>query len=1116
MTSDHITARQHLLDELRLDLVGPSDPEDELVEAPTTRYLCGLLAPHGTGVDQAEDDELGTAAGDEEDEGPRASGPLSQSMTPSSIGISTLCAATVGELVVTASWGIYSRVRRDTAGEDAAGAARDDAPPSHGGRSSEVWRRRPQGAEVRIELDCGPDLSARRLVPEDEIWLEWLCRRVDDGIHVSLFLVNRREAESGDAALPPPDTWIFQPQLAVAGTDGRPFRSRTSSLEGTGDDPDLQSNALLYRDRREFATGHGTAVAWEDLDARGLEAGKISTRLVPDYELPSLTFDMFRDVPDSETPDLAMEALSGASSAAELQDRIDPLLDGYAGWLEARERECSTLPEGLAAVGRDNLEACRRALGRMRAGLALLGRDGNALEAFRLANEAMLLQRSHTTRALAYRRTGRREALRLAGSWRPFQLAFILLNLGGIVDPAHEDRMVGDLLWFPTGGGKTEAYLGLAAFTIFLRRLRGERDGLRADGGVTVLMRYTLRLLTIQQFQRAAALVCACEVLRDRAGGRLGRQHFRIGLWVGQSATPNSYSEAEEALESLRAGRKVWSGNPVQFVSCPWCGEALDHSDYWSEQHAQRTLVGCGNEDCDFARHRRREGLPVVVVDEEISRTCPTILLATVDKFAQMPFNGSVQALFGRVNRECPRHGFLPPSDDGHPARHNRAGRRRAVTIRSVPPFLPPELVIQDELHLISGPLGTLVGLYESAVDALASRVIGGRRIGPKVVASTATVRRAYSQVRALFLRKLEIFPPPGLAASDSFFAREVPPEQNPGRLYVGIHAPGKSIKTALVRVYARLLSAAAGLDESASDPYMTLVGYFKSSRELGGAVRLVEDDIPSRLHVLRRRGLPQRYVNKYEEMTGRVSSERIPLVLEMLEQPFPRDPEGLHPIDVLLATNMISVGVDVDRLGLMVVNGQPKTTAEYIQATSRVGRRFPGLVVTVYNWTRPRDISHYERFGNYHATLYRHVEANSVTPFSSRALDRGLAGVLVAACRLADDQLAPMRGAGRMSPSLVSITGAVDLLVDRAREIAGERTAGAVRSQLQGLLDEWGTYAGHQDLRYAWRGYGSPPEANDYLLRAADNPRGVGHWPAPGSLREVEPETDVIVQGLS
>ena len=354
--------------------------------------------------------------------------------------------------------------------------------------------------------------------------------------------------------------------------------------------------------------------------------------------------------------------------------------------------------------------------------------------------------------------------------------------------------------------------------------------------------------------------------------------------------------------------------------------------------------------------------------------------------------------------------------------------------------------------------------------------------------------------------------PAPALAPT----GRALAPTRSPGRLYAGVHASGKSLKTALVRVYGALLAAAASLEEEVYDPYMTLVGYFNSRRELGGTVRLVEDDIPSRLGILRQRGLPQRWVNRYEEMTGRVSSEKIPLILDMLEQSFPRERGAPDPIDVLLATNMISVGVDVDRLGLMVVNGQPKTTAEYIQATSRVGRRFPGLVVTVYNWSRPRDISHYERFRNYHATLYRHVEANSVTPFSSRARDRGLAGVLVAACRLADDDLSPMGGAGTMGSSRPIVDEAVELIVERAREIAGNRTAEAVRTELEILVDEWKNYARTEDLRYVWRGRGEPPPEASYLLRTAGDPRGVGHWPAPGSLREVEPEASVIVQGLS
>lgn len=396
-----------------------------------------------------------------------------------------------------------------------------------------------------------------------------------------------------------------------------------------------------------------------------------------------------------------------------------------------------------------------------------------------------------------------------------------------------------------------------------------------------------------------------------------------------------------------------------------------------------------------------------MVVDEEIYRRPPSLLIATVDKFAQMPWKGETQMLFGKVDGVCDRHGFLSPEiEDGqwHPARHGLPN----VTNRPHGWLRPPDLIIQDELHLISGPLGSMVGLYEAAVDELCTWEVDGQRVRPKVVASTATIRRAPDQVQKLFVRKLEIFPPQGTDIHDSFFAlqRPVSPEY-PGRRYIGLCAFGRRYPAAIIRGYVAHMAAAQKLYDDydrLADPWMTLAGYFNSIRELAGTRRLAEDDIRARLRDADQGGLAKRRLRALTELTSRMSSTDIPRILERLEIPFDKTleaqrlaerragqkPSSPTPYDMVLATNMISVGVDIDRLGLMLVAGQPKNTSEYIQATSRVGRSAdgPGLVCTLFNWARPRDLSHYETFEHYHDTFYKHVEALSVTPFSARALD--------------------------------------------------------------------------------------------------------------------------------
>ncbi|WP_038741342.1 helicase-related protein, partial [Burkholderia pseudomallei] len=378
-----------------------------------------------------------------------------------------------------------------------------------------------------------------------------------------------------------------------------------------------------------------------------------------------------------------------------------------------------------------------------------------------------------------------------------------------------------------------------------------------------------------------------------------------------------------------------------------------------------------------------------------------------------------------------------------------------------------------------SGPLGTMVGLYESAVDELCGWALDGKTVKPKIVASTATVRKAKEQVNNVFMRRVSVFPPHGLDVEDNYFSVQRPIEERPGRRYLGVCSPGSSRPAMLIRVYTAFLTAAQALFDrfgEPADPYMTMVGYFNSLRELGGMRRLAEDDVQTRsyrvqMSMVDRPALAQRSVNNIRELTSRVSSQDIPKYLDDLEVKFKAALDAAtgkyvtkwnegdtRAIDVVLATNMLSVGVDVNRLGLMAVNGQPKGTAEYIQATSRVGRSFPGLVCTVLTWARPRDLSHYETFEHYHATFYKHVEAQSVTPFSPRAMDRGLTGALLSLMRLENDAFSPNVGAGELDKSdKPEITEAIDVLVRRAWNVSEAPTIkNLAERELKERADEW------------------------------------------------------------
>ncbi len=645
-----------------------------------------------------------------------------------------------------------------------------------------------------------------------------------------------------------------------------------------------------------------------------------------------------------DVPALRMEDLSESGEFAPLHD----LVASYEAWIERKDYDTADLPPGFDETAKSHLADAVVAADRMRRGIALLESDSQAERAFRVMNAVMRQQRLRQEMI----RQGLSEPPRdVAAEWRPFQLAFVLINLEGLVDQSSSERDLADLLWFPTGGGKTEAYLGLIAFTLVLRRLREDR-GVDSGSGVGVIMRYTLRLLTLQQFERAAGLICALEDFRESAAGQdlVSKAPFSIGLWVGQGATPNDLAKAAAALRKRRAGEDAGeNGDPVQLLKCPWCGSDLSPDDYHADKLSDRMLVKCPNGECRF-----RRGLPVHLIDSDVYTVRPSLVIGTVDKFAMLAWNERSGRLFGAAGDAV------------------------------------PDLIVQDELHLISGPLGTLVGLYETAIDRLSTDEDSGAR--PKLVASTATIRRAGGQVKAVFARDSRQFPPPGLDATDSFFAVDASAEEKGTRRYVGLLAPTTSHATLLVRTYAALLQGAHDLDapDEVKDAYWTLLGYFNSLRVLGAAYIQSIDDVRDRIKVVaRRNGRPMRETRDPGELTSRIKSSDIPRELGILQKSIP-DPESP---DIVLATNMISVGVDVDRLGLMAVMGQPQTTAEYIQSTSRVGRRHPGLVFTLFNAQRSRDLSHYEGFTTYHRALYKQVEATGATPFSERALDRAFMG---------------------------------------------------------------------------------------------------------------------------
>ena len=1134
--------REEMVRALRLDLVGPAanHPPDgvyateRLPMSPMRWYLTGFLVPSNAPDDQRSDEasqEELDLAGDADIDGDEDTMPEKQAarrvMFPSSLGLSVLVPQGVQAIDAIVSWGDYEPERDPAAPAEAPREGGPDAAPPPVPRDR-VWKRTPRNESVRVPIP-EPGAKSRPILVANSGGLKvYSSVRTAGGDAtmlpagtraVAIFVVNERLAAASDEK---DRAFAFQVTLELHCAEG--FVPRPDPRRGTDDEWDDRVADLQYADVFEYATGHGISADWSASEGA---CTRVWTTWMPCANVP------FIEPATLPSAMLGMEALATASSE-ELVAGLTPLTRDYGAWIE-RRRETLPTEAKRRATSTDLLNRAESARKRIDKGIAKLS-DPTIRRAFQLANRAM----AESARRRAAQQSGQALETTAMPAWRPFQLAFILLNVPGIADQTDPDRELVDLLFFPTGGGKTEAYLGLAACTLLLRRLRAPTI---ASAGVTVLMRYTLRLLTLDQLDRAATLICSLELMRLADPEALGPWPFEIGLWVGRSATPNRMGKkgdqddttARKRVQAYQRDSKHKPA-PIPVETCPWCGTRFTNDSFDLRPNADQPIdlrVLCVNPKCDFTGER---ALPIVAVDEPLYRRLPCFIIATVDKFASLPFEARAGALFGLVDR-YDKHGFYGAAD---------SGLGNPIPGGQLP---PPELVIQDELHLISGPLGTIAGLYEAAIDRLATRDVQGPRIRPKIVASTATVRRARNQVVALFARRdAELFPPASPDLHDSFFALTAPEDRHSPRQYLGLAAPGRSLKVVMLRSYISLLAAAyrafeaaraEGLSPNPADPYLTLLGYFNALRELGGARRIVEDEVNSRVRVYgqRRRvdevrGLFADREIDYEvlELTSRVSTNDVSQAKRRLKMEWRSDNKG-DRVDVALATNMISVGLDITRLGMMVVLGQPRGSAEYIQSTSRVGRdpSRPGLVVTLLTLNKPRDRSHFERFGFYHRTFYRSVEATSVTPFAPRAIDRVLPALVVALARHMVPRLTPASGALDIDDARPQLGFILDSLATRVEEHdlgLDVETRNELRQKLRGLaselLDDWSRIAHEQKdtaARLKYQQYEKVERAQPLLrdpldpqLPTLQPPRG--RFKAARSMRDVEPQVLLLKRG--
>ena len=1180
--------REVFVTELVKNVLGPRDGITELIPRdPLNEYITGILAPIEGGNTERDADQDGFVPGkdspeiaedqyDEVVEVHQPSPSLDPRNIPSTMGLSFFVRSENPQFEVCVTWSRYGRVE--------------------GG-----WTRRPSHA---IFKTGGLDKTERMLGADGkpaagadaEISFHYAPVSDSRGIRVSMSVVNRMKMPEGGKRT---HYHVFQPQIRVVccrGTGLVPgFRTPSfSSDEAVAE--------LVYRNRQFMAVGRLTSAVWKSIDPekewdgpaksrsppfRWLDGDSLSEEDMARFSAPDVRTEyvpaLSVPTPDLDwcgegSPELRACVLADMYDPERLRRAIQPIADGYGKWI--REMEKLTAEHDgkyLGAAGRI-IGECRNACRRISAGIELLCSDGDARLAFCFANKAIDLQRRWQTGTPDPRRAasggGAPGQMPLEGgdgglTYHPFQLAFILATLESAINNDSEDRGVCDLLWVPTGTGKTEAYLAVVAMVLAHRRLKS-LDRQSTGAGVSVITRYTLRLLTIQQFRRTLSVVAAAEYLRVYGvgsgspagwrpsgcmrGGSLvwGSTPFSIGLWVGESLTPNSLDtsmwfsggrriEAPGAIDILRTGDKS-RGDPAQIVRCPACNGVLavpedglpggtvslhfvafaentvpegavrpedlgskgirvqdvsytpheepgfftismniaserpvrpsDVKAVWASLEKTMRDTGaplslsparasrpgyfirthikngsetgydfdiiCPNPECPLRTkwvggspsgkiHARRPdildsdgevdgeavpdgnlledavtpfraGRPCIsdriplkafTVDDQVYRGVPSIVVATVDKFARLPFKAQTGNMFGNVEYHHCLYGYARlPDPDRKVTRVARTGKdmRR--------PLSKPDMIIQDELHLLEGPLGSMVGAYESAVDFLSS----GKKTPVKYIAATATVSRPEDHVSSVLDRRVMVFPPLGIDG-DRFFLRDIQAHQlddeKPGRLYLGVCCPGKGALTPQVRMWSGLLQTAyEHRTQDGIDQFWTLTGYFNAVRELAGVVELYRQDIPGRMRVVA--GDNARILDHAElELSSRTLSARLPSILDELNKSGP----GGAP-DSLFTTSMFGTGVDIPRLGLMLVSGQPKTTTAYIQSTGRVGRRRGALVVTFFNAARPRDLSHYEFFARHHQQLHRFIEPVTAHPFASGTLARAAGPVVLGMLR--------------------------------------------------------------------------------------------------------------------
>lgn len=1016
---EYYKAREEIYELLKKELVGPVEEYETIQEElPIKTYSLGILYPQGVSKYRNDNPELLENKDDdnaEEDESVKLENTDRQSL----IGISCNIKNNTDKLKIKITYAQYFCEEK------------------------QMWKRFPKEWQKEVEIKNGNKIEIDNGL---EVRITTYKVFTDNTKTATISLINTNIAEKEESLSSICNKSFLQVRMEISSVDESNIFIEKQIKINTLDDYELENLKLLYRNQTNIAIGNGTAVMWE---RNGREANRIWTEVLPQYTanqmIPSATkISKYRE----------MEFLANGDKES-IYKELKKLPEEYEKWLK-EQAEDNSLSEKEKNILAQNIQKAKEVNKRITNTINMLYKEEAAFQAFQFMNKAMLNQMRKKAKIVQIPK------------WYPFQIAFILLTLDGIIDKNNANRDIVDLLWFPTGGGKTEAYLGVLAFTIFLRKIEQTKKG-NLPIGTVAIMRYTLRLLTLQQFERASTLICACELLRQENEEILGNEEISLGLWVGENTEnylKNGKSKIKEYLEVQ--SRNV--NNPCLVKRCPWCTEEIK-PDQYNLNMEDRIGIKCGK--CEINGY-----LPIYLIDEEIYNRRPTLLISTVDKYARIPWIKESGRIFGLDQDE----------------------------------ILPPELIIQDELHLIAGPLGTISGLYETIVDEYCS----SKGIKPKIIASTATIRNADEQIKSLYARKSNIFPTQIKDITNSFFAEEGNEIQKATRMYIGTISTNISPVTLLVRVYAAIFYATRYLKEKGYadeiiDSFWTEVGYFNSIRELGGAVVQIRNDVKDRYKYLCKEKfkniMPYEKMNKYffnetVEITSRnTGRNQIDEILHKLEKSYPE--KGTQ--DYVLATNMISVGIDIDRLNLMIIDGQPKLNSEYIQASSRVGRKTPSIVIDLYNATKSRDKSHYEQFITYHSNIYKYVEATSVTPFSNMSREKALHAVLISLVRQFIPEMSDEYGAGKIKDKKEEIYKLVDKILQRI-EIVDKEELQKAKEDLNEIIEKWDKITDGYNLTY------SKKDTKKLLIRTDEANNSTSGFITLNSMRNVDTASNIFI----